>query len=104
MPTTYREPKGLFVLESLANRVPVVLPEHGAFPELIRETGGGLLVAPEDSGALAVGLQTLLEDPRLRAELGRRGREAVERKYTDDLSAERTLNLYRRCVENGPAR
>ncbi len=46
VPTVYREPKGLFVLESLANAVPVVLPAHGAFPELIEATGGGVLVEP----------------------------------------------------------
>ncbi|MBT6722114.1 MAG: glycosyltransferase family 4 protein, partial [Planctomycetaceae bacterium] len=29
VPTTYKEPKGLFALEALAHGVPVVLPEHG---------------------------------------------------------------------------
>ena len=47
VPTTYREPKGLYVLEALANSVPVVQPRHGSFPELIEATGGGLLVNPE---------------------------------------------------------
>src|SRR5262249_35906582 len=32
VPTTYREPKGLYVLEALANGVPVVQPRHGSFP------------------------------------------------------------------------
>ena len=45
VPTTYREPKGLYVLEALANGVPVVQPSHGSFPELIEVTGGGILVA-----------------------------------------------------------
>jgi glycosyltransferase involved in cell wall biosynthesis len=48
VPTSYREPKGLYVLEALANGVPVVQPKHGSFPELIEATGGGLLVNPED--------------------------------------------------------
>ena len=50
VPTTYREPKGLYVLEALANGVPVVQPRHGSFPELIEATGGGLLVEPERPG------------------------------------------------------
>ena len=49
VPTTYREPKGLYVLEALANGVPVVQPRHGSFPELIEATGGGLLVSPNDA-------------------------------------------------------
>ena len=48
VPTPYNEPKGLFVIEALANGVPVVQPEHGAFPEIINATGGGLLVAAND--------------------------------------------------------
>src|SRR5262249_48837135 len=35
VPTTYREPKGLYVLEAWAHGVPVVQPAHGSFPELI---------------------------------------------------------------------
>ena len=35
VPTTYAEPKGLFVLEALANGVPVVQPRRGAFPEMV---------------------------------------------------------------------
>ena len=40
VPTTYREPKGLFVLEALAAGVPVVQPDHGAFPEVLARTAG----------------------------------------------------------------
>src|SRR4029079_10839328 len=60
VPTEYREPKGLYVLEALANGVPVVQPRHGAFPELIEATGGGLLVDPLDPEALARALEELL--------------------------------------------
>ena len=34
VPTTYHEPKGLFLLEAIAAGVPYVQPNHGAFPEL----------------------------------------------------------------------
>ena len=54
VPTTYREPKGLYVLEALANGVPVVQPRHGSFPELIEATQGGLLVEPGELGSDAV--------------------------------------------------
>lgn len=36
VPTTYTEPKGLFLLEAIAAGVPYVQPDHGAFPELHR--------------------------------------------------------------------
>jgi glycosyltransferase involved in cell wall biosynthesis len=34
VPTTYEEPKGLFLLEAVAAGVPYLQPDHGAFPEL----------------------------------------------------------------------
>jgi glycosyltransferase involved in cell wall biosynthesis len=36
VPTSYAEPKGLFLLEAIAAGVPYVQPNHGAFPELHR--------------------------------------------------------------------
>ena len=74
VPTPYREPKGLFVLEALANGVPVVQPKHGAFPELIEATGGGILVEPDSPDALAAGLLQLMNDPESRDKLGRKGK------------------------------
>jgi glycosyltransferase involved in cell wall biosynthesis len=81
VPTTYREPKGLYVLEAWANGVPVLLPRHGTFPELIAAGGGGELHEPNDPAALAAHLAALLEDAPQRRELGRRGREAVETRF-----------------------
>lgn len=98
VPTTYREPKGLFVLEALANGVPVVLPRHGAFPELVEATGGGVLVEPNAPDALAEGLKALLLDPARRRELGRRGREAVHRRFGDRQAAQGLLAVYARAL------
>jgi glycosyltransferase involved in cell wall biosynthesis len=97
--TTYPEPKGLYVLEALANGVPVVAPRHGAFPELLTETGGGVLVAPGDPAALAAALAELLRDPGRRERLGRAGREAVHARYGDEAMAAATLALYQGLVE-----
>ncbi len=36
VPTTYTEPKGLFLLEAIAAGTPYVQPDHGAFPEIHR--------------------------------------------------------------------
>ena len=35
VPTEFLEPKGLYALEAMAAGVPVVLPAHGAFPEMV---------------------------------------------------------------------
>ncbi|MDX1946087.1 MAG: glycosyltransferase family 4 protein [Pirellulaceae bacterium] len=98
VPTTYREPKGLFVLEALAAGVPVVQPAHGAFPEVLAEVGGGLLHRPEDPQHLAEQLATVLADlPKLR-ELGRVGQLAVHAERNQQKMAERTAEVLGRVV------
>jgi glycosyltransferase involved in cell wall biosynthesis len=98
VPTVYREPKGLYVLEALANGVPVVQPRHGSFPELIEATGGGLLVTPEDPADLARALRQLMDNPGHRAELGRKGQDAVFDRFHADRMAQETADVYSRYV------
>jgi glycosyltransferase involved in cell wall biosynthesis len=98
VPTVYREPKGLYVLEALANGVPVVQPRHGSFPELIEATGGGVLVTPEDPAELARALRELLEQPERRAELARRGFEAVRQHFHAAAMAQNTLKVYEKYL------
>lgn len=98
VPTEYHEPKGLYVLEALANGVPVVQPRHGAFPELVEATGGGLLVTPNDPQDLARALEELLLDSRRRTELATRGRAAVHSRFDPRTMAEATRRTLREQV------
>jgi glycosyltransferase involved in cell wall biosynthesis len=98
LPTVYQESKGISVLEALANAVPVVLPAHGAFPEAIEQTGGGLLHPPNDPQALAAVLKRLLLDPQLAMELGQAGQRAISERFTATAMAERTRELYRQVL------
>ena len=98
VPTVYQEPKGLYVLEAWANGLPVVLPRHGTFPELIEATRAGVLVPPGDTNALAAELARLLADPAERARLGGLGLAAVESRYTADVMARETLTVLREFV------
>jgi glycosyltransferase involved in cell wall biosynthesis len=91
VPTTYREPKGLYVLEALANGVPVAQPAHGSFPELIEATGGGVLVEPENPAALAAGIRQLLKDAPLRRRLAEDGRKTFQARFTAEAMARETV-------------
>ena len=98
VPTVYHESKGISVLEALANGVPVVLPRHGTFPELIESTEAGLLCEPLDPAALADALAELIRDPQRATDLGRRGYEAIRRIHSAERMAEQHLELYRRVL------
>ena len=94
VPTVYVEPKGLFLLEALANGVPVVQPRRGAFPEMVAKTGGGLLVEPDDPAALADGWLELWRNPDRAAALGRAGAAGVREHYDVGRMAEAAERAY----------
>ena len=87
VPATYGESFGLYILEALACGVPVVQPRHGAFPEVVEATGGGILCDPDDPEALADGLARLLRDDVEAAKLADRGRRRVREAFTADAMA-----------------
>jgi glycosyltransferase involved in cell wall biosynthesis len=94
VPSPYAEPKGLYLLEALANGVPAVQPRHGAFPDLIEATGGGLLFTPNDADDLALKLLVLARDRDQAERLGRAGAAGVRDKFGAARMAESTLQLY----------
>lgn len=94
VPATYDEPKGLFLIEAMANGVPVVQPRRGAFPEIVKRTGGGLLVEPDDPESLADGLYQLWKDRDLRTMLGDNAYQGSRRHYTVTHSAHALLKVY----------
>lgn len=95
VPSTCDEPKGLFVLEAMANGVPVVQPNRGAYAELIERTKGGLLVEPDSAEAVAEGLHALWLDAGLRQRLGTQGCAAVRKHHGIKRMAEATVEVYR---------
>lgn len=98
LPTVYLESKGLPILEALASGVPVVQPRHGAFPEWVEQTGGGLLVKPGSATALAQGLRQLVEDGALRQQLRLAGRQAALQDFNEEVMADEVLSLYYQLV------
>ena len=94
VPVVRGEASGSFMLEALAVGVPVVQPDAGSFPELINDTGGGLVYDLEEEGGLVKALMKLLLDPGYSNELGQRGRTAVLDRYGIDRMAGDMLAVY----------
>jgi glycosyltransferase involved in cell wall biosynthesis len=95
VPATYNEPKGMFLLEALANGVPVVQPRRGAFPEIVNNTRGGVLVEPDNPAALAAAFRDLWQHPDKAAALGAAGAEGVREHYDLGRMAEAAEQVYR---------
>ena len=93
VPGSYPDPKGMFALEAMASGVPVVQPRHGAFPEMLEKTGGGMLVDPGDAGRLADALATVYREPDRTEQLRRQGVYGVRKHYSVARMADRALEL-----------
>lgn len=91
VPARMSESFGLYVIESLAAGTPLVQPSVCTFPELLQDTGGGVLSGENTSEALASALEPLLLDPERLVRLGEAGRRAVLDRYTDDHMARRMV-------------
>jgi glycosyltransferase involved in cell wall biosynthesis len=100
LPATYDEPKGVSLLESMACGVPVVQPRRGAFTEIVENTGGGLLVEPDNPQSLADGILKLSRDPRLAEQLSNAGFKGVREHYTAALMADKVLDVYNDVIRS----
>jgi len=80
-------------LESMAAGVPVVATRVGGNPELVSEQRG-LLVPPDDEGALAAALESLLRDTAQRAAFGRNAREFAQQNFSREMVRDQYQQLY----------
>jgi glycosyltransferase involved in cell wall biosynthesis len=85
------------LLEAMACQKPVVSTFVGAVPEML-DIGGpqecGVCVPPHDIDALAAAIAGLLDDPRKRQELARKGRKRVETLYSVPVGCRQLRQLW----------
>lgn len=89
-----REGLPVSLLESAAAGLPIVATSVGGIPEIVEDGVGGILVPPQDSGALGEALLALLRDPERRRSMGQAALERVERKFDIDVVAGQIQELY----------
>ena len=87
IPSRY-ESFGLTALEAMIFAKPCVAAAVGGLPEVVVDGVTGLLVTPDDAGALAAGLLRLIRRPDLRAAMGAAGRRRYEAGFTADAMAQ----------------
>lgn len=86
------------VLESFAQGKPVVGSRLGGIPEQLAG-GCGLLFEPGDVRGLARQMQTLLERPQLRREMGTKALARLRSEYTAERHLGHLLSLFERLLE-----
>ena len=95
VPSVY-EGFGLPAGEAMACAVPVISTTGGALPEVVGDAG--ILVPPADFMALATAIHSLLDQPEMAQHLGRAGYSRVQKQFTWQKAAEKTVVAYREAI------
>jgi glycosyltransferase involved in cell wall biosynthesis len=102
MPSRY-EGHPLALLEGLALGKACIATRVGGVPEIVTSGDNGLLVAPENPGALATALQRVASDPALRQRLGRAAAREVRARFDIRRSVRAWERVYEEILEEEPA-
>ena len=62
--------------------------------EIVRHNENGLLVPPYNPKKIADAIMVLLNDSQLRDRMGKKGRKIVEREFSEDIVAQKTMSIY----------
>ncbi|MEW6716762.1 MAG: glycosyltransferase family 4 protein [Chloroflexota bacterium] len=90
-----QEEFGIVLLESFAQKKPVVATTVGGIPEIVQEEENGLLVPPRDSRALSEAINGLLGDRKRLKRLGENGYRLVLEQYSVEAFLDKTEDLYK---------
>ena len=91
---------GLVLIEAMACGRPVVAHDIPGVRTVVSDGQDGLLTRPGDIDDLVAKMQTLLDDPQRRREMGERGRAKVEAKYTWSEITPLLVKMYEQVLES----
>lgn len=83
------------LFEYMSAGLPVIASDFPRWREIVEGAGCGLLVDPCDPAAIAEAMQWLVDHPEEGEAMGRRGREAILKRYGWDNEGEKLVNFYR---------
>jgi glycosyltransferase involved in cell wall biosynthesis len=86
VPSIGYEVFGIVILEGFAQRTPAIVHDLGALPEVIEESGGGLVYRRRDD--LVAAMEVMRTDPDRRHALGDAGHDALKRLWSEEPHVE----------------
>jgi glycosyltransferase involved in cell wall biosynthesis len=97
--SNWKEQFGRVIPEALACGAAVVGSDSGEIPNLIRQSGGGLVFRERDPEALAQALRTMSTEPQRREEMASAGRAWVVENISLDSVAKRMIETFEAALD-----
>jgi glycosyltransferase involved in cell wall biosynthesis len=95
MHPSYNESFGLSLVEAEMCGLPIIACKVGSIPEIVKDAVSGILVEPKDAKELADAMNHLIDNPNLRIEMGKAGRQIfLDNFQFDKIVKEKFLPLY----------
>jgi glycosyltransferase involved in cell wall biosynthesis len=85
---------GVAILEASACEKPVIVSNVGGLPEVVENEKTGFIIEKENPSVLAEVLSILVNDNKMRSEIGRNGRKKVLREYDWENSLNKMITVY----------
>jgi len=95
-----REGLPVSVMEAMAMERPIVAYNIRGVRDLVEDGVNGFLVPFGDVKALSEKIKYLLEHPEIAEEMGKKGRERVEREFSLDVILRQMEKLYKEILES----
>lgn len=89
---TLEDSFALVLFEAMASALPVVTTTNAGASELIEDGQDGLIIPPGDAAALADAIHRLVEQPKLRAQLGDAARAKVQNAHSWEVYGQSVLD------------
>jgi glycosyltransferase involved in cell wall biosynthesis len=103
LPSTYGEGLPAVLLEAASCGRPIITSNMPGCREAVMPGETGLLVPARDVAALSTAIAMLAENPDRRRAMGCAGRALVEREFSNEIVAAKTLTVYRSLLPRAEA-
>jgi glycosyltransferase involved in cell wall biosynthesis len=98
LPSRRKEAFAMHMLEACAAQVPAVMPNHGAYPELIQLTGAGLLFEPGNLEDLVGTLRLALTDNECYKQLQQNCHPGIRKHFDNEQQTQKIIRLYQQLL------
>ena len=88
------EATSMALLEGMSLGLPTIASDYGGNPWVVEAGKSGLLFPSRDAAALARAMERLMDSPRERKEMGARAKAVYEERFTGEVFARNTENIY----------